>query len=53
MDSGIIDNLVVDEMVTKLGLKRVRHPCLYKVSWLQDEHASEVRGQCLVDFQIG
>ena len=50
---GSIDNLVVEEMIQKLGLKRVRHPCSYKISWLQDEHALEVKEQCIVNFQIG
>lgn len=34
MDSGSTDNLVSEEMVEKLGLKRLKHPCPYKVSWL-------------------
>ena len=53
MDSGSIDNLVSKEMVQILGLKRVRHPCPYRISWLQDEHTLEVREQCFVNFQIG
>lgn len=39
-------------MVHKLGLKRVRHPFPYKIGWLEDKHAVEVRKQCLIDFQI-
>lgn len=53
IDSGSTDNLVGEEMVHKLGLKRMRHPCPYTIGWLQDEHVLEVREQCLVDFQIG
>ena len=53
IDSGSTDNLVAEEMVQKLGLKRVRHPCPYRIGWLQGEHALEVKKQCLVDFQIG
>ena len=53
IDGGSTDNLVAEEMVQKLGLKRVRHPCPYRIGWLQGEHALEVREQCLVDFQIG
>ena len=34
IDSGSIDNLVSTEMVEKLGLKRMKHPIPYKVSWL-------------------
>ena len=38
MDSGSTDNLVSTEMVEKLGLKRMKHPTPYKVSWLQKGH---------------
>jgi len=34
IDSGSTDNLVAIEMVEKLGLKRLKHPTPYKVSWL-------------------
>jgi len=34
IDSGSTDNLVATEMVEKLGLKRLKHPTPYKVSWL-------------------
>ena len=34
IDSGSIDNLVSIEMVENMGLKRMRHPTPYKVSWL-------------------
>lgn len=40
-------------MVQKLNLKRVRHPCPYKISWLQDDHTLEVMEEYLADFQIG
>ena len=53
MGGGSIDNLVFEEMVQKLGLKRVRHPYPYRIGWLQGEHVLEVREKCLVDFQIG
>ena len=53
IDGGSTDNLVAEEMVQKLGLKRVRHPCPYRIGWLQGENALEVREKCLVDFQIG
>ena len=34
IDSGSTYNLVSTEMVNKLGLKRMKHPTPYKVSWL-------------------
>eukprot|EP00253_Pinus_taeda_P017697 PITA_17697 len=53
VDSGSTDNLVAVEMVEKLGLKRLRHPTPYKVSWLQKGHQLLVDEQCEVEFQIG
>ena len=38
IDSGSTDHLVSTEMVEKLGLKRMKHPNPYKVSWLQKGH---------------
>eukprot|EP00253_Pinus_taeda_P030575 PITA_30575 len=38
IDSGSTDNLVSTEMVEKLGLKRLKHPNPYRVSWLQKGH---------------
>eukprot|EP00253_Pinus_taeda_P025066 PITA_25066 len=43
IDSESTDNLVSTEMVEKLELKRLKHPNLYRVSWLQKGH------QLLVD----
>eukprot|EP00253_Pinus_taeda_P007187 PITA_07187 len=52
-DSGSTDNLVAVEMVEKLGLKKLKHPTPYKVSWLQKGHQLLVDEQCEVEFQIG
>eukprot|EP00253_Pinus_taeda_P030161 PITA_30161 len=46
IDSGSTDNLVSTEMVEKLGLKRLKHPTPYKVSWLQKGHQLLVDEQC-------
>ena len=51
--NGSIDNLVSSEMVENLGLKRMKHPTPYKVSWLQKGHQLLVNEQCNVEFQIG
>eukprot|EP00253_Pinus_taeda_P023428 PITA_23428 len=40
-------------MVEKLGLKRLKHPTPYKVSWLQKGHQLLVDEQCEVEFHIG
>ena len=53
MDSGSINKLVAKEIVHKLGLKRERNPCPFRIGWLQDDHALEVREQCLVEFKFG
>eukprot|EP00253_Pinus_taeda_P030633 PITA_30633 len=53
IDNGSTDNLVVVEMVEKLGLKKLKHPTPYKVSWLQKGHQLLVDEQCEVEFQIG
>ena len=34
VDGDSTDNLVAEEMVHKLGLKRVRHPYPYMIGWL-------------------
>jgi hypothetical protein len=38
IDSGSTDNLVSEEMVTKLKLKRQKHPHPYWITWVQDDH---------------
>eukprot|EP00253_Pinus_taeda_P002559 PITA_02559 len=53
IDSRSTDNLVATEMVEKLGLKRLKHPTPYKVSWLQKGHQLLVDEQCEVEFYIG
>eukprot|EP00253_Pinus_taeda_P014423 PITA_14423 len=53
IDSRSTDNLVATEMVEKLGLKRLKHPTPYKVSWLQKGHQLLVDEQCEVEFHIG
>ena len=50
MYGGSTDNLVVKEIVQKIGLERVRYPYPYRIGWLQGKHALEVRKKCLVDF---
>ena len=36
-----------------MGLKRMKHPTPYKVSWLQKGHHLLVNEQCNVGFHIG
>ena len=53
IDNRSTDNLVATKMVEKLGLKRLKHPTPYKVSWLQKSHQLLVDEQCKVEFRIG
>eukprot|EP00253_Pinus_taeda_P007111 PITA_07111 len=53
IDSRSTDNLVSVEMVEKLGLKHLKHPTPYRVSWLQKGHQLLVDEQSEVEFQIG
>eukprot|EP00253_Pinus_taeda_P002919 PITA_02919 len=50
IDSGSTDNLVSVKMVEKLGLKRLKHPTPYRVSWLQKGHQLLVDEQSEVEF---
>eukprot|EP00253_Pinus_taeda_P032880 PITA_32880 len=51
--SGSTENLVSTKMVEKLGLKHLKHPNPYRVSWLQKGHQLLVDEQSEVEFQIG
>ena len=51
IDNGSTNNLVSQEMVDKLGLKSVKHPTPYKVSWLQRGHQLLVQEKSEVEFQ--
>jgi hypothetical protein len=52
VDSGSTENLVSTEMIEKLELETIVHPCPYRVSWLQKGHQLNVTKQCLVEFKI-
>ena len=38
IDGGSTDNLVFEEMVSKLKLKREKHPQPYQIAWVKDDH---------------
>jgi len=44
-------NVVASGMVSKLGLKTIPHPQLYKVSWVNSV-SIDVKGMCLVLIQF-
>lgn len=52
IDDGSIDNPVSKMMVTKLKLKRQKHPRPYCISWVQDDHEVMVNEKCSVKFKI-
>ncbi len=53
IDSGSMDNLVATKMVENLGVKKLKHPTPYLVSWLQKGYQLLVDEQCEVEFHIG
>ena len=53
IDGGSTKNLVSEEMVSKLKLKREKHPQPYRIAWVKDDHKVLVSEQCLVKFKIG
>lgn len=53
IDSGSIDNIVIEEVVKKLNLTKVPHTNPYKVTWLNKEKSVLVNEQTWVEFSIG
>ena len=53
IDCGSTKNLVSEEMVSKIKLKREKHPHPYQISWVQDDHKVLVNEKCLVKLKIG
>ena len=53
IDGGSKNNLVLEEMVSKLKLKREKHPHPYRIAWVKDDHKVLISEQCLVKFKIG
>ena len=40
-------------MVSKLKLKREKHPQPYQIAWVKDDHKVLVSEQCFIKFKIG
>ena len=53
IDSVSCANVVLEEMVTKLGLKTKKHPNPYNFHWRQDGGGMKITHHCLVSFSIG
>ena len=45
--------MVLAKMVTKLNLKRQKHPHPYRIAWVQVDHKVMVNEKCLVKYKIG
>ena len=52
VDSGSTDNVILEEAVTKLKLKKIPHENPYKVTWLNKGQSILVNEQAWVDFSI-
>ncbi|XP_062094556.1 uncharacterized protein LOC133800573 [Humulus lupulus] len=53
IDGGSCTNVASSSMVEKLGLPTLKHPCPYKLQWLNDSGEVRVTKQVLVSFRIG
>ncbi|KAG8497231.1 hypothetical protein CXB51_008425 [Gossypium anomalum] len=53
VDGGSCTNVASTLMVEKLGLATTKHPCPYKLQWLNDGGELKVTKQVLVPFSIG
>ena len=53
IDGERTNNLVSEEMVSKINLRREKHPEPYWIAWVQDDHKVLVSEQYLVKFKIG
>ena len=47
------ENIVLEEVVRKLGLETKRHLTPYRLEWLTKENEVTVSKRCLVSFSIG
>ena len=53
VDLGSTDNIASKEMVDKLKLTKIPHPCPYKASWLTKDKQTLVNEQVWVEFTLG
>lgn len=53
IDSGSSRNVISEEAVNKLGLRRSDHPAPYKLVWLQEGSVIRVTHRVLVSLSIG
>jgi hypothetical protein len=53
IDPRSCNNVVLDEVVRKLGLNTMRHPTPYQLEWLMKGNKIIVSRLCLLSFSIG
>ncbi|CAA7021374.1 unnamed protein product [Microthlaspi erraticum] len=53
IDSGSSNNVISEDAVRKLGLKREAHPRPYKLQWITEEVDFQISHRTLVTFSIG
>jgi hypothetical protein len=52
IDSGSQSNLILEELVKKLGLKTLIHHKPYKLKWINNNHQMHITQQCTLKFSI-
>ncbi|PKI57910.1 hypothetical protein CRG98_021698, partial [Punica granatum] len=53
IDSGSCTNVASTTLVEKLNLATTKHPCPYKLRWLNDQGEARVTQQVRIPFSIG
>ncbi|CAA7017008.1 unnamed protein product [Microthlaspi erraticum] len=52
IDSGSSNNVISEEAMRKLGLKREDHPTPYNLQWIKEEIDMRIKHRALVNFSI-
>ncbi|XP_024016190.1 uncharacterized protein LOC112089673 [Eutrema salsugineum] len=53
IDGGSCTNVASKYMVDRLGLEKTKHPCPYKLRWLNDQTELKISEQVSIPFSIG
>ena len=53
IDNGSGMNVISETTVEHLGLKIVKHPTPYRISWVNEDNSVIVKHRCLVKFSLG
>lgn len=52
-DNGSDINVISEAAIERLGLKTVKHPTPYRISWVNEASSVLVKQRCLVQFSLG